>query len=94
MGRQMGFGNVIIRTYVGKIIFRHVSNPKQAAAVVEEHWHRVRETSRRAEADAMRYELRKRMGLIPADSQARARPGAGGSEKQTSFAGKAQPQPV
>lgn len=44
LGRQMGFGNVIIRTYVGKIIFRHVSNPKQAAAVVEEHWHRVRKS--------------------------------------------------
>ena len=69
LGRQMGFGNVIIRTFVGKIIFRHVSNPKQAAAVVEEHWHRARETSRRAEADAMRYELRKRMGLIPADAK-------------------------
>ena len=67
LGRQLGFGNVIIRTYVGKIIFRHVSNPKQAAAVVEEHWHRTRETSHRAEAVAMRYELRKRMGLIPAD---------------------------
>ena len=69
LGRQLGFGNVIIRTYVGKIIFRHVSNPKQAAAVVEEHWHRVREISRRAEADAMRYELRKRMGLIPPDTK-------------------------
>ena len=69
LGRQMGFGNVIIRTYVGKIIFRHVSNPKQAAAVVEEHWHRVRESSRRAEAEAMRFELRKRMGLIPADAK-------------------------
>ena len=69
VGRQMGFGNVIIRTYVGKIVFRHVSNPKQAAAMVEEHWHRVRETSRRVEVDAMHYELRKRMGLIPADAK-------------------------
>ena len=73
MGRQMGFGNVIIRTYVGKIIFRHVSNPKQAAAVVEEHWQRIRETSWRAEREAMRLELRKRMGLIP--GEARPQPG-------------------
>jgi hypothetical protein len=64
---------VIIRTYVGKIIFRHVSNPKQAAAVVEEHWHRIREISRRDEAEAMRYELRKRMGLIP--TEAKPQPG-------------------
>jgi hypothetical protein len=68
LGRQLGYGNVIIRTFVGKIIFWHVSNPKQAAAVVEEHWHRSRDTSRRIEAEAMRFELRKRMGLIPKDA--------------------------
>ena len=74
LGRQLGFGNVIIRTFVGKIIFWHVSNPKQAAAVVEEHWHRSRDTSRRVEADAMRFELRKRMGLIPKDAQPKPGP--------------------
>ena len=68
LGRQLGYGNVIIRTFVGKIIFWHVSNPKQAAAVVEEHWHRSRDISRRVEAEAMRFELRKRMGLIPRDA--------------------------
>jgi hypothetical protein len=87
LGRQWGFGNVIIRTFVGKIIFRHVSNPKQAAAVVEEHWHRARETSRRVEADAMRHELRKRMGLIPADVQPKPGP-APAVVKKASFAEK------
>ena len=85
LGRQWGFGNVIIRTFVGKIIFRHVSNPKQAAAVVEEHWHRTRETSRRAEADAMRYELRKRMGLIPADANPQPGPAKVEVKKKASF---------
>ncbi|MGD0752668.1 MAG: cyclic nucleotide-binding domain-containing protein [Anaerolineales bacterium] len=86
MGRQMGFGNVIIRTYVGKIIFWHVSNPKQAAAVVEEHWQRVRETSRRAENDAMRLELRKRMGLIPAEARPQPGPAAVVVKPKASFA--------
>jgi hypothetical protein len=63
-GRQMGFGNVIIRTFVGKIIFHHVSNPNQAATLVEEHWGRARETSRKTESDLMRNEIRKRLGLI------------------------------
>ena len=67
-GRQMGFGNVIIRTFVGKIVFNNVSNPNQAAAVVEEHWSRSRETSRQAETEAMRIEMRKRFGLDPADA--------------------------
>jgi hypothetical protein len=84
----MGFGNVIIRTYVGKIIFRHVSNPKQAAAVVEEHWHRVRESSRRAETEAMRFELRKRMGLIPADAKPKPGPAAVVVKSKSSFAEK------
>jgi uncharacterized membrane protein YdbT with pleckstrin-like domain len=88
LGRQLGFGNVIIRTYVGKIIFRHVSNPKQAAAVVEEHWHRVRETSRKAEADAMRYELRKRMGLVPADVKPQPGPAPVVVNTKPSFAEK------
>jgi len=88
LGRQWGFGNVIIRTYVGKIIFRHVSNPKQAAAVVEEHWHRARETSRKVEADAMRYELRKRMGLIPADANPQPGPALAVVKKKSSFAEK------
>jgi hypothetical protein len=88
LGRQLGFGNVIIRTYIGKIIFRHVSNPKQAAAVVEEHWHRSREISRKAEADAMRYELRKRMGLIPADVKPQPGPAPVVVNKKPSFAEK------
>ena len=88
LGRQWGFGNGIIRTYVGKIIFRHVSNPKQAAAVVEEHWHRARETSRKVEADAMRYELRKRMGLIPEDAKPQPGPAPVMVKKKSSFAEK------
>jgi len=85
LGRQMGFGNVIIRTYVGKIIFRHVSNPKQAAAVVEEHWRRTRETSHRAEAEAMLHELRKRMGLLPADAKPQPGPAPVVVKEQASF---------
>jgi hypothetical protein len=88
LGRQWGFGNVIIRTFVGKIIFRHVSNPKQAAAVVEEHWHRARETSRKVEADKMRYELRKRMGLIPEDAKPQPGPAAVVVKQKSSFAEK------
>jgi len=87
-GRQMGFGNVIIRTYVGKIIFWHVSNPKQAAAVVEEHWQRLRESSRRAENEAMRLELRKRMGLVPAEARPLTGPAAVVVEPKASFAEK------
>ncbi len=42
LGRMLGFGDVIVRTYTGQIPFRHVGNPWAMAAMVEEHWHRAR----------------------------------------------------
>ena len=38
LGRILDYGNVIVRTFVGKIPFTHVSYPNQAARMVEEHW--------------------------------------------------------
>jgi hypothetical protein len=42
LGRTFGYGDVIIRTYTGRITFRNVENPHAMAAMVEEHWQRVR----------------------------------------------------
>ncbi|KPK90656.1 MAG: hypothetical protein AMJ88_15690 [Anaerolineae bacterium SM23_ 63] len=42
LGRTFGYGDVIIRTYTGRVIFRNVEDPHAMAALVEEHWQRVR----------------------------------------------------
>jgi len=67
-GRWMDYGDVIIRTFVGKIIFHHVSHPNQAGALVEEQWSRAKARSRNVEINAMKQTIRQKLGL-PADQE-------------------------
>ena len=62
-GRLLDYGNVIVRTYVGKIPFSHVSHPYEAAHLVEEQWTRTKRSASRMEKEAMRNVLRQKMGL-------------------------------
>ncbi len=63
IGRIMDYGNVIVRTYVGKIPFGHVAHPYQASHMVEEQWTRTKQQASRVEKEAMRNILRQKMGL-------------------------------
>jgi len=61
-GQQLDYGNLIVRTIVGSTLtLRNISHPYQAAALIEEHWKRSRETSHKMEEDAMRQALRERL---------------------------------
>jgi hypothetical protein len=62
-GRLLDYGHVIVRTYVGKIPFNHVSHPYEAAHMVEEQWTRTKHSTSRMEKEAMRNVLRQKMGL-------------------------------
>lgn len=62
MGRMLDYGDVVVRTYVGKIVFRNVAHPFEAARLVEEHWSRTRRSASHAEREAMRNVLRRKMG--------------------------------
>jgi len=64
VGRTLGYGNVLVRTFVGAIPFRHVLHPNQAAHMVEEYWHRSQEESQQAEKEAFKVALRERLGLL------------------------------
>ncbi len=63
IGRAMDYGNVIVRTYVGKIPFRHVAHPYQASHMVEEQWTRAKRQASQLQKEAMRDILRQKMGL-------------------------------
>jgi hypothetical protein len=65
LGRTLDYGNVIIRTFVGRITFHHVAHPYQVEALIKEHQNRFKEGSRRLEVDAMKKELTKRMYPSP-----------------------------
>ncbi|MCL4528976.1 MAG: cyclic nucleotide-binding domain-containing protein [Chloroflexi bacterium] len=62
-GRMMDYGNVVVRTFVGKIPFHHVSHPNQAADMVEELWGRSKHVASAHEKEAMRNEIRRKLGL-------------------------------
>ena len=54
LGRSLDYGNVIIRTFVGRIVFHHVAHPYEVEALIKEHQGRAKEGSRRMEVDAMK----------------------------------------
>ncbi len=61
-GRQLEYGDLIVRTIVGSsITLKNISYPYQAAALIEEHWKRSLETSRRMEENEMKQILRERI---------------------------------
>jgi CRP-like cAMP-binding protein len=74
-GRMLDYGDLVVRTFVGKIVFSHVSHPSEAARLVEEHWSRSKRSASRQEKEAMRNVLRRKMGLpVQVDMQAVPQP--------------------
>jgi hypothetical protein len=63
LGRALDYGDVIVRTFVGKIPFSHVNHPHQAARMIEEYWLRTREAAVGLEKEAMKDAIRKRLGI-------------------------------
>jgi hypothetical protein len=63
LGRILDYGDVIVRTFVGRIPFNNVNHPKQAALMIEEYWMRTREAAAGLEKEAMKDELRKKLGI-------------------------------
>ena len=43
VGRLLGYGDVIVTTYTGKIVLETVNNPHQLAGLVSEYWQRASE---------------------------------------------------
>jgi hypothetical protein len=63
MGRMLGYGNVLVRTYTGTMMLRQVAYPSQVASLIEEHWTRSKEFSRQAETEIIQETIRRRLGL-------------------------------
>jgi CRP-like cAMP-binding protein len=63
LGRQLNYGHVNVRTFVGNIRFEYVNHPEQAADMVREYWERTKVKSTQAQKDAMKNALRSKMGL-------------------------------
>ncbi len=70
-GRMLDYGDVIIRTFVGRIAFHHASHPYQAASLIEEQWLRAKSTSRKANVEALKRSIRQKLGL-PVEEEVRS----------------------
>lgn len=65
LGRILDYGNVIVRTFVGRIPFNNVSHPEQAQHMIEEYWNRTKETGRELEKQAIKEAIRRKLGIAP-----------------------------
>lgn len=63
LGRILDYGNLIIRTFVGRVPFNHVTHPEQAQHMIEEYWNRTKEHAVGVEKEALKNAVRKRLGL-------------------------------
>lgn len=68
LGRILGYGNVAIRTYIGTILFKGVSQPEQVMGIIQEHQARAQTSRRRAEVRQMEAMIQKRLGNLPVSS--------------------------
>jgi hypothetical protein len=67
-GRILEYGDVVVRTFVGRIAFHHVSRPYQAASLIEEHWNRSKIATRKTDVQALKRSIRQKLGL-PVEEQ-------------------------
>lgn len=63
IGRQLNYGNVTVRTFVGRIQFDYVDHPEQAADMIREYWERTKATGSVAQKEAMKNAIRSKLGL-------------------------------
>ncbi len=63
LGRILDFGNVIVRTFVGRLEFDYVDHPNQAAEMIREYWERVKSITTVSQKDVMNNTIRQKLGL-------------------------------
>ncbi|MCL4560362.1 MAG: cyclic nucleotide-binding domain-containing protein [Chloroflexi bacterium] len=63
LGRMLGFGDVLVRTYTGTMTLNRIGHPDQVASLIEAYWFRTKVITRQAEAAAMGVAIRQRLGL-------------------------------
>jgi hypothetical protein len=86
LGRILDYGDVIVRTFVGRIPFSHVDHPYQAARMIEEYWMRTRAAAVMTEKEAMKDEIRKKLGIpLPPRPKPDSAPPAAPPPRRASF---------
>jgi len=61
LGRILDFGDVIVFTFIGNIVFRHIPHPYEARIFVQEYRSRVSEVVRAEELESIKTAIRSRL---------------------------------
>jgi hypothetical protein len=73
MGRLLGFGDVIVRTYTGTVKMPSVGDPMNTKLLIEDYASRLKKESRQAKHETIRQAVRETLGFAP-DANATATP--------------------
>ncbi len=63
-GRLLNYGNVMVRTYGGRVVIDEVSSPHVVASLIEEYWQRTRSRVKQQTQEQMRQAVREHIGLV------------------------------
>lgn len=63
LGTLLGFGDVVVTTYVGTIRLREIAHTEVTALMIESYWHRSESMNRRDEARMMGRKLEEKLDL-------------------------------
>jgi len=63
LGRMLDFGNVIVRTFVGRLEFDYVDHPNQAAEMIREYWERIKSITTVSQKEVMKNTIRQKLGM-------------------------------
>lgn len=65
MGRLLGFGDVIVRTYTGTVKMPSVGDPMNTKHLIEDYASRTKKESRQAKHESIRQAVRETLGIAP-----------------------------
>lgn len=74
MGRLLGFGDVIVRTYTGTVNMPSVGDPMNTKHLIEDYASRLKKESRQAKHESIRQAVRETLGFAPAERPQPIRP--------------------
>ena len=63
LGRMLDFGNVIVRTFVGRLEFDYVDHPNQAAEMIREYWERIKSITTVSQKNLMKNTIMEKLGM-------------------------------
>ena len=63
LGRVLDYGDLIVRTFIGRMLFDNVSHPYQAQRMIQEYWGRTQDQATSQAKEEMKNAIRRKLGI-------------------------------